>query len=70
MTAEQEVSKVIREEIIKPRFDVKVALTTRGWSWEIEIKDAMDEATAQTLMEAARSVAVAEMSRQEYQEGS
>ena len=54
-------TKVVREEIVKPRFDVKVALTTRGWSWEIEVKDCMDEATAELLMQAASKVVTKKM---------
>ena len=56
-------SKVLHEDMIKPRFDAKVALTTRGWSWEIEIKDCQDESTARMMMETARGIVQEEMDR-------
>lgn len=59
---------VIHKEEPTPRFDVKVALTTRGWSWELEVKDCPDGTTASKLMEEAR-VAVHEQMMKEYPQG-
>ena len=40
----------------EPRFDVKVWTTTKGYSWEIEIKDAHTAKEADELYKAAKTV--------------
>ena len=55
------VTRVIREDVPNPRFDVKVTLTTRGWTWEIEVKDCPDGTLAMHLADQAREVVAAQM---------
>lgn len=54
------VTNVVKE-IPTPRFDVKITLTTRGWTWEIEVKDCPDGTLAQHLAAQAREVIAVQM---------
>lgn len=46
---------VFSETVYKPHFDCKVALTTRGWSWEIEVKDCQTAEQFSDLFDAAKA---------------
>jgi len=50
-------------QVPQPRFDFKVALTTRGWSWEVEVKDVRSKEEAEGLLAIATACVTQEMDK-------